>query len=194
MDELCSGEHLLLLNKLLNPEKESDSDEDDNVSGKKTVSSLTPATIAGVSMKEGKDIIRPLRKENLPKNLEEWEAQEELEIEELDTRKIPRYSITYKQEVKVEDVFLQMSNKTSATSSCEDMILTIDLPEEDCEVDRMELKTTEVEVDLQTQNYRLKLPLPHPIDPDRKKASWDAEKRQMILTMRMRRELDFVNF
>ncbi|XP_055680291.1 dynein axonemal assembly factor 6 [Lutzomyia longipalpis] len=193
MDNISTGDQLILLSKLLNPsEGHSDSDEDD--CGAYEAPKVTPATISATPSQQKVCQTVQKIKENFPRNLEEWEALEETHNEELDTRKRPEYRISYKQEVKVEDVFLKMSNKTSATSSCEDMTVTIELPEESCDVDLMELKTTDQEIDLQTPIYRLKLSLPHPIDPDRKKAAWNPDTKKLILTLRMTRELDFVNF
>ncbi|XP_059619209.1 dynein axonemal assembly factor 6 [Phlebotomus argentipes] len=193
MDEIGSGDQLILLNKLLNPpERDSDSDGEDFTPTKK--SSVTPASFFTESSQQKVCQTVQKIKENFPRTLEEWEALEEVHNEELDTRKRPQYQIAYKQEVKVEDVFLQMSNKTTATSSCEDMVITIDLSEETGEVDQIDLKVTETEIDLQTPIYHLKIPLPHPVDPDRKKAAWNPEKKKLTLTLRMRRELDFVNF
>uniref|UniRef100_A0A1B0DQX1 PIH1D1/2/3 CS-like domain-containing protein n=1 Tax=Phlebotomus papatasi TaxID=29031 RepID=A0A1B0DQX1_PHLPP len=173
-------------------ERDSDSDEDDLVPSRRAP--VTPASFSVQNPQQKVCQTVQKLKENFPRTLEEWEALEEVNNEELETRKRPEYRISYKQEVKVEDVFLQMTNKTSATSSCEDMTITIHLPEETCDVDRMELKTTDQEVDLETPIYRLKIPLPHPIDPDRKKAAWNPDKKELILTLRMKRDLDFVNF
>ncbi|XP_055708922.1 dynein axonemal assembly factor 6 [Phlebotomus papatasi] len=193
MDEICSGDQLVLLSKLLNPsERDSDSDEDDLVPSRRAP--VTPASFSVQNPQQKVCQTVQKLKENFPRTLEEWEALEEVNNEELETRKRPEYRISYKQEVKVEDVFLQMTNKTSATSSCEDMTITIDLPEETCNVDRMDLKTTDQKIDLETPIYRLKIPLPHQIDPDRKKAAWNPDKKELILTLRMKRELDFVNF
>lgn len=61
-----------------------------------------------------------------------WDENEVEEGAEFDTsddpREQPEYEIVYKQNVTTEEVFLQMGNKTPATSSCEDMIVKIKLP------------------------------------------------------------------
>jgi hypothetical protein len=38
---------------------------------------------------------------------------------------VDRYEIVYKQAVSSEDMFLQMGNKTPLTSSCEDMVVSL---------------------------------------------------------------------
>jgi hypothetical protein len=45
-----------------------------------------------------------------------------------DSRPQPEYEIIYKQDLTSEELFLGMSNKTPATSSCEYMIVKIQLP------------------------------------------------------------------
>ena len=45
-----------------------------------------------------------------------------------DPRMQPDYDIIYKQRLTSEELFLQMGNKTPATSSCEDMVVKIKLP------------------------------------------------------------------
>ena len=61
-----------------------------------------------------------------------WDENEVEEGAEFDTSDDPRaqpdYEIIYKQKVTTEEMFLQMGNKTPATSSCEDMIAKIKLP------------------------------------------------------------------
>lgn len=132
---------------------------------------------------------------NLPQTLAQWEQQEALlNDDELENRCTPEYRIVYKQSVTPEDIYLQMGNKTTATSSCEEMYVEILLPNESVSIDRMALDVSAYEVDLRTPIYRLKLPLVQPIDPDRSKANWDNDKKILRLTLRMKREYDFINF
>lgn len=132
---------------------------------------------------------------NSPQTLSEWEEQENLlNDSELEHRETPDYRIVYKQSVTPEDVYLQMGNKTAATSSCEEMCLEILMPKETVSIDRMQLDVSSDEVDLQTPAYRFKLPLVQQIDPDHGKASWDDKEKILRLTLRMKREYDFINF
>lgn len=133
--------------------------------------------------------------ENSPQTLSEWEEQEALMNDrELEDRLTPEYRIVYKQSVAPEDIYLQIGNKTAATSSCEEMCLEILMPNETVSIDRMELDVSPHEIDLQTPIYRLKLPLVQPTDPDHGKAQWDDQKKILRLTLRMKREYDFINF
>lgn len=129
-----------------------------------------------------------------PQTFSEWEEQETKLNDELDDRVTPEYRIVYKQSVAPEDIYLQMGNKTPATSSCEEMCLEILMPNETVCIDRMELDVSTHEIDLKTPYYRLKLPLVQPTDPDRGKAQWDDKKKILHLTLRMKREYDFINF
>lgn len=128
------------------------------------------------------------------KSMVEWEQQQKSDEELLDTRKQPDYTIAYKQVVTTEDIYLQMGLKTPATSSCEDMIIDIQLPNEFVKIDQMELNVEADAVHLQTPTYRLKLSLPHRIDPKKGRAAYDSDKKVLKLTLRLNRELDFVNF
>ncbi len=57
------------------------------------------------------------------------EVEEGAEFDTLDDPRMqPEYEILYKQQLASEDIFLNMSNKTPATSSCENMIVKIKLP------------------------------------------------------------------
>ncbi|ALC44615.1 CG5048 [Drosophila busckii] len=130
-----------------------------------------------------------------PPTLEEWHEQQQREdADALDQRKCPEYTMTYRQAVGTEDVFLQMGQRTGASSSCEDLVLEICLPDEQMSADKMNLTLNERDLDLGTALYRLKMPLPHPVDVDRCEAKYDSELRKLRLTLRLRRELDYVNF
>lgn len=133
-------------------------------------------------------------KDEIAKSMEEWEQMQRDDEEALDTRKSPEYSIVYKQAITTEDVYLQMGLKTPATSSCEDMIVDIKLPDETVGIDRMELVLEEGHVDLKTPVYRLKLTLPSKVSPAKSRAQFDVDKKILKLTLRMNREYDFVNF
>ena len=87
-----------------------------------------------------------------------------------------------------------MTAKTSATSSCEDMIIEVLLPDETVKIDMMLLNVEPKDVILQTPIYRLKLPLPHSVNPKKGRAEYDPEKKILKLTLRLNRELDYVNF
>lgn len=131
---------------------------------------------------------------NVIKSMEEWENIQKEDEDLVDSRIEPEYSITYKQSVTTEDIYLQMGFKTPATSSCEDMIVEIKLPEETASIDQMDLTVEEEKVELKTSIYRLKLMLPHKISPQKGKAEFDSIKKSLKLTLRMNREFDFVNF
>ena len=127
-------------------------------------------------------------------SMEDWMKQQAGDEELLDSRKQPNYTIVYKQAVTTEDMYLQMGLKTPATSSCEDIIVDIQLPDETVGIDRMDLQVEPNTVELQTPVYRLNLSLPHKVDPKKSRAAFDPVKKTLKLTLRMNRELDFVNF
>lgn len=198
---------LKLLQDLLKSAQEdsSDSDPDDRVPGSNIkISTPSSSKLPEPSNSEcsSKAALDPDRTQlsrnssrNVPQSLSEWEEQDALLNEtELEDRLLPEYRIVYKQSVRPEDIYLHMTNKTPATSSCEEMCVEILLPKETVTIDQMTLDVSSDEIDLKTPMYRLKLPLVQQIDPDRGNASWNDNEKTLRLTLRMKREYDFINF
>ena len=85
-----------------------------------------------------------------------------------------------------------MGNKTPTTASCESMVVTINMKNEnkqdvDCHISKQQL-------DIRSPKYRLSLPLPHPVDNDNCSAEWDIATDTLRVTLMLNRELDFINF
>ncbi|EDV97327.1 dynein axonemal assembly factor 6 [Drosophila grimshawi] len=210
MSVFDNPDQLRQLEELLNPRRTrggiecSSSSEDEGESlvvHKQTPGSIGPQAAGAASKSGGKKkpnlVATPLEEppKSQPATLEEWQdAQEREDADILETRKCPEYTMTYRQAVGTEDVFLQMGQRTGASASCEDLVLEIALPDEQMDADKMTLTLHEKEVDLGTALYRLKLPLPHSVDVDRCQAKYDKELGKLRLTLRLRRELDYVNF
>lgn len=85
-----------------------------------------------------------------------------------------------------------MSGKTPATASCEDMILTVEMPGE--KFKNIDIKITRENLNLLSPQYKLNIPLPHRVDAQRGNAKWDSDKEKLVITLRMDREYDYVNF
>ncbi|KAL1496937.1 hypothetical protein ABEB36_007985 [Hypothenemus hampei] len=107
-------------------------------------------------------------------------------------KQTPKWEISYRQSVTASDMFLGMSFKTPATSSCENMVISIHLPGEnrqnvDLKIDRQKLR-------LSSPKYILDLELPHPVDPKRGNAQFDKEFEKLIVTLILDREFAFLNF
>lgn len=60
--------------------------------------------------------------------------------------------------------------------------------------ENVDLNVDKTSVTVDSSQYSLKLPLPHGIDPDCSKASWDTDTETLVLTLKLDREFDFVNF
>lgn len=206
MDYFDNPVHLKLLQNLLKQpdDNSSDSEPDDRVPCTSSATSALQGGSSSSSNVKSSNIpissnhLEPdekLRNPAIPQTLAEWEKQEaHLNATAFEDRLTPEYRIVYKQSVAPEDIYLQMSNKTTATASCEEMCLEIQMPQETVSIDRMQLDVTPDEIDLQTPIYRLKLPLVQQIDPDRGKASWNDTEKILRITVRMKREYDFINF
>ena len=83
-----------------------------------------------------------------------------------------------------------MGGRTTGTASCEDMVVNVQLPGET--QNQVNLEVTRQRLDVRSSRYRLSLPMPHPVDPESSRAEW--LNSVLIVTLRMQRELDFVNF
>ena len=107
-----------------------------------------------------------------------------------DPRMRPEYEILYKQAVSAEDMFIGLSGRDPSTSSCEDLVVRITLP--NTTMSQVELDITPAFLDLRSPNYRLGLHLPHPVDDKNGTAKWHADKSLLVVTLPMRREYDFL--
>lgn len=178
---------------------EADSSDSENESDLVGASShLTPASIGAKKCEVKKTLENPflvkVEAETAVESMKEWEKQQSDDNELLESRKQPDFTITYRQAVTTEDMFLAMGLKTPATSSCEDMIVEIFLRDDVVKIDQMDLKVEDVSINLQTPVYFLKLSLPHKIHPKKGRAEFDSDKKVLKLTLHMNREYDFVNF
>jgi len=122
-----------------------------------------------------------------------WDA-EEIKAEDHgaadDPRPQPEYDTMFKQVVSSEDMYLGMSGRDPSSHWCEDMVVKINLPDHkmaDCELD-----VTDTYLDLRTPSHRLGLSLPYPCDSKNGNAKFDKSKQQLIVTLRMMRDMDFL--
>lgn len=177
------------LTNLLTPaNEESDSDEDQPQLGS---SKFGPGHIG-----ESKKQRNSASKKDINQSKEIWCSEEITEGAEFDSLSDPRlqpeYDIIYNQSVTTEDIFLQLGNKTPNTSSCEKMVVKINLPNTEMKDITLDIKS--IFLDLRTPKYKLGLHLPHPVDEQQSKAEWDASQHSLIVCMKMNREYDFCNY
>ncbi|RTG86132.1 uncharacterized protein DC041_0009717, partial [Schistosoma bovis] len=104
---------------------------------------------------------------------------------------IYRYEIVYQQAVTAEDVYLQLGRKNPTTACCEYMIVKVILP--DTRLSDIILDVKETFLDLRAPKYKLVLYLPNPVEPDSSKAAWNEDKETLEITMKNKREYDFIN-
>ncbi|EFA04053.2 dynein axonemal assembly factor 6 [Tribolium castaneum] len=170
--------------KLFNPPREDDDSDSD--------SNETP----GVNPNTGEK--KPKETKTNPYAKLETEREEKFmdtcdtEIISTDWKKTPKWDISYRQKVTPSDMFLQMGAKTPSTSSCEDMVVTIDLPGE--HMQNMDIKVLPKQLEVSSPNFSLNIPLPQPVHPQKGDAKWDKDRERLTVTLRMEREFDFVNF
>ncbi|XP_039765052.1 dynein assembly factor 6, axonemal [Pararge aegeria] len=140
-----------------------------------------------------------LNTNNTPKTMEEYEQQEAQEAEQMGKvgfgagdRKSPVYTMNYLQSVSAEDVFLQIGPKTPSSASCENLVVRVKMPGDKKE--NVDLAVDNSSVTIDSSRYHLRLPLPHEVNPDTSKATWDPAEETLVLTLKLEREFDFVNF
>lgn len=85
-----------------------------------------------------------------------------------------------------------MGPKTPCSASCENLIVKIAMPGDKKE--NIDLSVDTKTVTIHSSQYYLKLPLPHEINPDTSKANWDSAEESLVLTLKLNREFDFINF
>lgn len=188
-----------LLKNLFDQCQENNESDSDSEGNNASCSTFGPGNIKKSNKSQIKStlenpLLKKIENDNNIKSLEMWEKLQKDDEELLDTRKEPEFSIAYKQVVTTEDIFLQNNLKTAATSSCEDMIIEIKLPEENVAVDQMDLNVKSDKIELSTAIYHLNLSLPHQIDPKKSRAEYDSTQKILKLILRMSREYDFMNF
>ncbi|XP_069129554.1 dynein axonemal assembly factor 6-like [Argopecten irradians] len=189
-----TGNMVSALADILKPPETADSDSDlDDEAPNTQFAKMGPGEI-GPKKNEGRSSEQnQTTKANTKDIWTEEEIGEGAEFESLyDPRPQPEYEILYKQAVTSEDMFLQMGNKNPATASCEDMVVKIQLP--DTKISDMTLDVKSKFLDCRTPKLKLGLHLPHPVDHESGKAKWDSDKGELSVTLRMKRDLDFMNF
>ncbi|XP_020294661.1 protein PIH1D3 [Pseudomyrmex gracilis] len=120
------------------------------------------------------------------------EATDISSVQDYDSRNVPEYEMKFKQSVTAEDIYLGMGFKTSSTASCEWLSVLVKLPEETRE--KVELSVESEAIDVRSPRYRLHLPTPHTVDPNASSAKWHNDTSTLEVTLRLKRELDYVNF
>ncbi|CAH8840105.1 unnamed protein product [Trichobilharzia szidati] len=191
MEPIWSRENIRALQNLLTDpeERENGSDHDDAVT---PMSKIKPSDI-GPKPKSNVKKEKPIQKAKNPDDI--WDADEIPEgtqYEDIyDPRPQPKYEIMYRQAVTAEDVYLQLGRKNPTTACCEFMVIKITLP--DTQLSSINLDVKETFLDLRAPKYKLGLYLPNPVDPDSSKAEWNEDKEILEVTLRNKREYDFMN-
>ncbi|KAH8859720.1 Protein PIH1D3 [Schistosoma japonicum] len=167
MESLWTRDNIRSLQNLLkDPEEEENSDDHDDVVT--PLSKIKPSDIGPKcqsDVKKGK----PKPKQKNPDDI--WDIDEVPEMPQYedihDPRPQPKYEIVYRQAVKVM------------------------LP--DTRLSDINLNVKETFLDLRAPKYKLALHLPNPVEPDSSKAAWNKDKEMLEVTLRNKREYDFMN-
>ncbi|KAK7503781.1 hypothetical protein BaRGS_00004904 [Batillaria attramentaria] len=190
--EFAGNTVLAIADLLKSAEEPEDSDSDEDLKPG-SAAAFGPGDVGPKQTASDKTERKGPEKKNTKDIWDAEEVPEGAEYEALyDPRPQPEYDIVYKQAVSSEDMFLQMGNKTPLTSSCEDMVVKISLP--DTKMADVELDVKQKFLDCRTPKFKLGLHLPHPVDHKQGKAQWDAKTETLVVTLRMTRELDDFNF
>jgi len=184
-----------LANLVSPPQDDGDSD-DDKPTGGSTYTKLGPGDIGPAPKSQSTEEPESSETKDPAKAKDIWADEEVIEgaaMDDLDDpRPQPDYEFIYKQAVHSEDMYLQMGNKTPATASCEELKVRISLP--GTKGADIFLDVKKQFIDLRAPKYKLGLHLPHPVDHKSGKAQWDNTKETLTVTLKMTRDLDFINF
>ncbi|CAH1109029.1 unnamed protein product [Psylliodes chrysocephalus] len=183
------------LTELFNPKKNDSDSEDETQECEDNTDIIGPSGDNAEPKQKKLNPYSKIERDEKAKNEildEETFLDEQEHKTERDWKKTPVWDISYKQQVTASDVFLQMGFKNPTTSSCEDMLVTISLPGDSHF--NMDLKIHKENLILVSPRHYLDLKLPHPVDPQQGNAKWDSAEEKLIVTLRMDRELDLVNF
>ncbi|KAK4469235.1 hypothetical protein MN116_006808 [Schistosoma mekongi] len=191
MESLWTRDNIRSLQSLLkDPEVEESSDDHDDVAT--PLSKIKPCDIGPKcqsDVKKGK----PKPKQKNPDDI--WDIDEVPEMPQYedihDPRPQPKYEIVYQQAVTAEDIYLQLGRKNPTTACCEYMVVKVMLP--DTRLSDINLNVKETFLDLRAPKYKLALHLPNPVEPDSSKAAWNNDKEMLEVTLRNKREYDFMN-
>ena len=125
-----------------------------------------------------------------PKAIWDDDEVQEVIMDELDDGRVrPEYEIFVKQAVGTEDVFLGLSDKDPSTTSCETLVVTVELPgvasaaELDVDVQATYLRVT-------SPQYKLGTFLPQRVDEKKGKASFIKDKAVLRLELPIVKDLD----
>lgn len=189
MGDLFATSDLQNLHSLLSPKDDSSDDDGDRPEG----GAFTPGAIG-----KKKKPAKPSPYEKMAPSNDNGDIWSELEIASSsysveDEGKVqPDYDIIYKQAVDSGDMFLGMGGKTPSSASCEDMIVSVKLP--GVQMKELDLDIQAELINIRHPKYRLQLHLPHPVHPKQGKAEWNPKSEALKITLRMKREYDFINF
>ncbi|KAF8561958.1 hypothetical protein P879_01661 [Paragonimus westermani] len=206
MDQLFTHENITALQQLLK-DPEEDVSDNDKEEARPSITRMKPGDI-GPKAKQKCKFSSSLphkmslakanvdnKKQRVPDPSAIWDAEEVPEGNEFediyDPRPQPEYELIYKQAVTTEDIYLPLGMKNPTTASCEFLVAKIKLP--GCKKEDIILDVKEKFLDLRVPQYKLGLHLPNPVDPDSSRAEWIEEKHILEVTMRNKREFDFMN-
>uniref|UniRef100_A0A7S0WQ44 PIH1D1/2/3 CS-like domain-containing protein n=1 Tax=Chlamydomonas leiostraca TaxID=1034604 RepID=A0A7S0WQ44_9CHLO len=169
------------LSKLLVPEEEA---VDAGAVSKPTPASIGPKDLLNVK------VPAPRARKDPKEIWDESEIQDVVEDDIDDGREVPEYEFMYKQAVESTDVFLGMSGKDESSTSCEQMVVKVQLPGVES-ISELDLDVKRTYLKLNSTQYKLSIYLPHKVDEDKGKAKWDKDKRVLSVTLPIIREDEF---
>ncbi|KAI9329189.1 SJCHGC08782 protein-like protein [Obelidium mucronatum] len=147
-----------------------------------TVQKLTPGSIGSYSSSASK--VPASAEPVLKKDSKDIWNDEEVEDSIVDVSDLwlqPEYTVTYRQKVTSEDMFLQMSGKTPGIHDSDDLIVNVLLP--GTEFKDIELTVTEQTLEVRCPKYKLLFHFPRDVKESEGSAKWDRSKAQLTVTV-----------
>jgi len=106
------------------------------------------------------------------------EEVEQQQYKIVEDRPQPEFEVLYKHKVGTEDVFLNKHNMGT-----EDLFLLIKIKLPGTQYSEVELDVKEQSIHVQTSKYALNHVLQYPVDKDKGKAQWEADKFLLSVTL-----------
>eukprot|EP00899_Mesostigma_viride_P014880 jgi/Mesvir1/23393/Mv21088-RA.1 len=171
---------------------------DSEVHNASEANNVTPASIgAPVNVQAANEAARKKIQPKKDTSKDIWDADEVVDAfaaAELsradDGRPEPQYEFIYRQAVGTEDAYLGMGMKDPSSTSCETLVLKVDLPGAKS-LKEIDLDVHKNHVHVSTPSFLLSTYLPHNVDDKRGKAQWDKDKNVLTVMMPIIREFDF---
>ncbi|KAJ3356086.1 Protein pih1d3 [Entophlyctis luteolus] len=103
--------------------------QDDGKTPRTTQTAVTPGTIGNITPPSNENTsTTALQKKGSGDTADIWDAEDIDQLDLSDNRPQPEYTVTHRQKVSSEDMYLQMSGKTPGFHDTDELVISVQLP------------------------------------------------------------------